>query len=295
MATAAPSPLASSPEKTNGNKLSRLLIDGGTTVLRNIFDHYHPPAILASGLNSNYSVLSNLLRRRVLNGRQWNKLFPPGGGVPDSNTFDITLLFLLLTNICGLIPPSSGWHAKPFPGDSSLEANLARVKFFRNELYGHVTSTGVETTSFTTLWQEISTTLYSLGLDQAEIDRLKAEQGGEEDYLDALIEWADSEEDTKTQLKDIHQSQTKTEETISQVLHTQLKLSETQCKTQDVAEEVLKATNEAHQESVLRFEKVCESQSKTIQAVVVVHESIQDVKQEVKSLTKKRNKQQTRC
>ena len=259
-------------------------------MLRNIFDHYHPPVNLASDLNTSYSILNNLLRRRVLNGRQWDKLFPPGGGVPDSNTFDITLLFLLLTNICGLTPPSTGWHAKPSPGDSSLEANLARVKFFRNELYGHVTSTGIETTSFTTLWQEISTTLYSLGLDQAEIDRLKAEQGGEEDYLDALIEWADSEEDIKTQLKDIHQSQTKTEETISQVLQTQLKLSETQCKTQDVAEEVLKATNEAHQESVLRFEKVCESQSKTTQAVVVVHESIQDVKEEVKSLTKKRNK-----
>ena len=290
MATAASSPLASSPEKTNGNKLSRLLIDGGTTVLRNIFDHYHPPAILASGLNSNYSVLSNLLRRRVLNGRQWDKLFPPGGKLPDSNTFDITLLFLLLTNICGLSPPLTGWHTKPSPGDNSLEANLARVKFFRNELYGHVTFTGVDATSFSSFWHEISTTLYSLGLDQAEIDRLKAEQGGEEDYLDALIEWADSEEDIKTQLKDIHQSQTKTEETISQVLQTQLKLSETQCKTQDVAEEVLKATNEGHQESVLRFEKVCESQSKIIQAVVVVHESIQDVKQEVKGLTKNRNK-----
>ena len=259
-------------------------------MLRNIFDHYHPPTTLASDLNSNYSILNNLLRRRVLNGRQWDKLFPPGGGVPDSNTFDITLLFLLLTNICGLTPPSSGWHAKPSPGDSSPEANLARVKFFRNELYGHVTSTGIETTSFTTLWQEISTTLYSLGLDQAEIDRLKAEQGGEEDYLDALIEWADSEEDIKTQLKDIHQSQTKTEETISQVLQTQLKFSETQCKTQDVAEEVLKATNEAHQESILRFEKVCDFQSKTIHAVDVVHESIQEVKQEVKSVTKKRNK-----
>ena len=290
MATAEPSPLASSPEKTNGNKLNRLLIDGGTTVLRNIFDHYHPPAILASDLNSNYSTLSNLLRRRVLNGRQWDKLFPTGGGVPDSNTFDITLLFLLLTNICGLSPPPSGWHTKPSSADNSLEANLARVKFFRNELYGHVTSTGVETTSFTTLWQEISTTLHSLGLDQAEIDRLKAEQGGEEDYLDALIGWANSEEDIKTQLKDIHQSQTKTEETISQVLQTQLKLSETLCKTQNVAEEVLKATNEALQESVLRFKKVCESQSKTIQAVDVVHESIQEVKQEVKSLTKKRNK-----
>ena len=50
-----------------------------------------------------------------------------------------------------------------------------------------MTSTGVDATSVSTFWQEISTTLYSLGLDQAEIDRLKAEQGGEEDYLDALV------------------------------------------------------------------------------------------------------------
>ncbi|CAH3189559.1 unnamed protein product, partial [Porites lobata] len=50
---------------------------------------------------------------------------------------------------------------------------------------------------------ELSTTLHSLGLDQAEIDRLKAEGGGEQDYLDVLIEWADSEQDIKTQLKNI--------------------------------------------------------------------------------------------
>ena len=214
MATAAPSPLASSPKKTNGNKLRRLLIDGGTTVLRNIFDHYHPPGNLASDLNSNYSILNNLLRKRVLNGYQWVKLFPPGGGVPDSNTFDITLLFLLLTNICGLSPPLTGWHTKPSPGDNSLEANLARVKFFRNELYGHVTSTAFDAAIFSSLWQEISAALLSLGLDQAEIDRLKAESGGEEDYLDALFEWADSDLKIKTELKDIRQSQAKIQEVL---------------------------------------------------------------------------------
>ena len=214
MATAAPSPLASSPEKTNGNKLSRLLIDGGTTVLRNIFDHYHPPVNLASDLNSNYSILNKLLRKRVLNGHQWDKLFPPGRGVPDSNTFDITLLFLLLTNICGLSPPLTGWHTKPSPGDNSLEANLARLKFFRNELYGHVTSTAFDVAIFSSLWQEISAALLSLGLDQAEIDRLKAESGGEEDYLDALFEWADSDVEIKTELKDIRQSQAKIQEVL---------------------------------------------------------------------------------
>ena len=151
MAAAAPSPLASSVEKTNGAKLSRLLIDGGTTVLRKIFDGHHPPANLITDLNANYSILNNLLRRRVLNGHQWDKLFPPGGVPPDSNTFDITLLFLLLTNICGLTPPPSGWQTKPPPSDTSHEANLARVKFYRNILYGHVTTTGVDTPTFSAL------------------------------------------------------------------------------------------------------------------------------------------------
>ena len=44
MAAAATSPLASSVEKTNGAKLCRLLIDGGTTVLRSVFDGVLPPA-----------------------------------------------------------------------------------------------------------------------------------------------------------------------------------------------------------------------------------------------------------
>ena len=130
MATAAPLPLTSSPEKTNGNKLSRLLIDGGTTVLRNIFDHYHPPVNLASDLNTSYSILNSLLRRRVLNGRQWDKLFPPGGGVPDSNTFDITLLFLLLTNICGLTLPRQGGMLSHLRVIALLKLTLLELSFF---------------------------------------------------------------------------------------------------------------------------------------------------------------------
>ena len=210
MAATASSPLASSVEKTNGAKLSRLLIDGGTTVLRNVFDSYHPPATLAADLNANYRTLNNLLRRRVLRAAQWDKLFPPGGATPDSKTFDITLLFLLLTNICGLSPPLSGWHTKPSPSDTSLEANLTRIKFYRNELYGNVTSTSVDTLSYNALWLEISAVLVALGLNQTEVDRLKAERCREDNYLDVLLDWADSEQDIKSQLKDIRQELHKT-------------------------------------------------------------------------------------
>ena len=223
MATASPSPLASSLEKTNGAKLSRLLIDGGTIVLRKIFDRFHPPANLRANLNANYHTLNNLLRRRVLHKPQWDLLFPPGGATPDSNTFDITLLFLLLTNICGLSPPPSGWHTKPLPSDTSVEANLARIKFFRNELYGHVTTTGIDAPTFSALWLEISAVHVALGLPQAEMNRLKAEHCGEEDFIDVLFEWADSEEDIKSQLKDIRQYQAKTWQTVDEVRQTQIK------------------------------------------------------------------------
>ena len=171
MAAAAASPLESSVEKTNGAKLGRLLIDGGTTVLRSIFDRCYPPKNLSAGLNANYSTLTNLLKKKVLRVAQWDKLFPPCGTAPDSDTFDITLLFLLLTNICGLSPPLSGWHTKPPLSDNSLDTNLARVKLFRNELYGHVSTTGIDTPTFSSLWQEISAVLVALGLHQVEIDR----------------------------------------------------------------------------------------------------------------------------
>ena len=210
---ATPGPLASSEEKTNGAKLSRLIIDGGTTVLRSVFDTHHPPAKLAADLNSCYSILNNLLRRRILNRQQWGKLFPGGGAAPDSNTFDITLLFLLLTNICGLTPPHKGWHHEPPPTDTSHEANLARIKFFRNQVYGHVTTTGVDAPIFNTLWKEISAVLVSLGLSQPEIDRLKTEKCGEEDYLDALRDWAESERDLKSRIDDVHRIVTEIRET----------------------------------------------------------------------------------
>lgn len=215
-------PLYSSVEKTNGAKLNRLLIDGGTKVFRDLFHTYHPPANLVADLNFYYSTLNNLVSKKVLYKTQWDQLFPPGRGIPDSNTFDISLLFVLLTNICGLSPPPSGWYAKPAPNDISLEANIARLKCFRNELYGHVTTTGIDETTFPVLWNEISAALVGLGMHQADIDRLKAEHCGEEDYLRVVFEWMDHEVDLKSQLKEVTRIQSKTQDDVQEV-HEMLK------------------------------------------------------------------------
>ena len=173
-------------------------------------------------LNFYYSTLNNLVCKKVLYKTQWDHLFPPGGGNPDSTTFDISLLFVLLTNICGLSPPSSGWYAKPPPIDNSLEANIARLKCFRNELYGHVTTTGIDDTTFTVLWNEISAALVGLGMHQADIDRLRAEHCGEEEYLRVMFEWMDHEVELKSQLKEVARAQSKTQEVVQEV-HEMLK------------------------------------------------------------------------
>ena len=243
MASDAPSPLASSVEKTNGSKLSRLLIDGGTTVLRTIFDRYHPSNRLSAGLKAHFLVLDELRRRSVLRPAQWVKLFPCGGAAPDSKKFDITLLILLLTNICGLPPPRKGWFAKPSPGDKSLGANIIRLKFFRNELYGHVSSTSIDTPTFSSLWKKISGTLVALGLNQTDINLLKEEKCGADDYLNVLTNWVKSEEEIKSDLAKLRRSQSTTQHSIKEVRDTQLEDHKTLQDSMSVLGEVHRSQN----------------------------------------------------
>ena len=152
---------AVSEEKTNGTRLARLLVDGGTHVLRKVLHSVHPPATLHHVLNNNLPKLQSLKSRHVIFDDQWEKLFPTSGDPPDSKTFDIILLHLLLREICHLTAPSTGWHKMPADGDVSRETNIVRIKCFRNELC-HSVSTGISNGEFEDKWSKISTSLESL-------------------------------------------------------------------------------------------------------------------------------------
>ncbi|XP_022786823.1 uncharacterized protein LOC111326986 [Stylophora pistillata] len=165
-----------SAEKTNGTKLARLLIDGGTQGLKNVLESFiHPPSTLQIMLNNNKATLVNLKSRSILNDSQWERLFPPSGDPPDSNTFDITLLHLLLRKVCpALTEPATGWNEMPADADHSREAEIARIKYFRNRLC-HSISTGVPNDEFEDKWNTISPSLVALGVDQLEINCLKTQ------------------------------------------------------------------------------------------------------------------------
>ena len=145
--------------KANFQRVVRLLITGGTTLLRDIFDMFCRPIDLPKLLKNSATV--NQLKAAKLTKPQWDCLYPSPGMYGKSADFDITLLFRLLRTVCSLTPPVTGWDALPASADHSLEADLARIKYYRNSIYGHVNQ-NMEITDdaqFLSLWKEISVAL----------------------------------------------------------------------------------------------------------------------------------------
>ena len=168
---ASPNVLGASEEKSNGTKISRLLIDGGTYVSRIYFDSCHPPGTLPQILSREKKKLEKGKKRGLIRDSQWEKLFPSAGS-PNSETFDMTLLHFLIREIY-LDPTDAGskWNTMPEESDQSALANLIRIRCFRNEI-SHSCSTGIPNEAFEDMWNNISSALVTLGFDQTEIDRL---------------------------------------------------------------------------------------------------------------------------
>ncbi|XP_028417480.1 uncharacterized protein LOC114541874 isoform X1 [Dendronephthya gigantea] len=192
-------------EKANFTRLSRLLVDKGTEALRNTFDSIHPPVNLPGILAANKISLQRI-KPRVINNPQWDLLFPPSGNPPDSKTFDVTLLTVLFRNICGF--PSTGWGAMPPDTDRSTQANIARIKWLRNDVYAHVTTTRVDNAKFGSLWKKISKAITELGVSQSDVDDLRKCPLGPEEvlYVQKLKDWELREDECNKRLAEIEYS-----------------------------------------------------------------------------------------
>ena len=84
----------------------------------------------------------------------------------------------------------------PVDTDRSMQANIVRIKSYRNEVYGHVTSTRVDNATFESLWQKITQTLVELNIPQNDVDALKISPLApeEETYFAILKDWKLQEE-----------------------------------------------------------------------------------------------------
>ncbi|XP_022790758.1 E3 ubiquitin-protein ligase DZIP3-like [Stylophora pistillata] len=181
--------LCCSKEKDNFLRIARLLISGGTVLLREVFDDECPPSNLPKILQNQST--EKRLRAAKLTKPQWDCLYPSPGMYGKSTDFDITLLFRLLRNICSFTPPVTGWDALPASKDYTFEADLARIKYFRNSIYGHVNENmEIADDCFVVLWREISGALVRIA-GQISSTKSKEWQNAIERFLQDPITEAD--------------------------------------------------------------------------------------------------------
>ncbi|XP_052103708.1 uncharacterized protein LOC127737213 [Mytilus californianus] len=97
--------------------------------------------------------------------------------VPDSKSFDVTLMILLMRNLTPMNPPLCGFDKLPSDLETTQAADLARIKHYRNEL-AHLQNCKVDTAFFTTAWTDITGAIHRLGGQQMkeECEHLKTKQ-----------------------------------------------------------------------------------------------------------------------
>lgn len=203
------SDLKSSAEKTNYDRIARLLYRGGKTLLKETFDSIHPPSMLPAVLQ--HPVTKDSLP--FLYKDEIQRLYPSPGKYGKSEDFDITLLFKLLRSICYLPAPASGWNSCPISSDQTVSDDIARIRFYRNEIC-HTKDMEINDANFLHLWGEIRRALVRLAKSiSAEME--KKWQSAIDNFLTApltpdderniheLKEWYFQDKEVKKELEEV--------------------------------------------------------------------------------------------
>ncbi|XP_046857011.1 uncharacterized protein LOC124450399 isoform X2 [Xenia sp. Carnegie-2017] len=206
----------SSKKKINGFKLMRLIVDVGGEALRITLRKQLSGTDLFYVLNNPkiYNQVLILKNNHTLKQHQWDLLYPPPPILPNENKFDVTLLCILLRNICGLKPPRDPiWTSVNDTTDHSTEADITRIRLFRNDRFAHLPNTSVSSYDFENFWVEISEPIVRLGITQNEIDRLRNDLCSNKECERILREW----DRLKSDLTDIKTDQRGIKKTVEGV------------------------------------------------------------------------------
>ncbi|CAG2198465.1 unnamed protein product [Mytilus edulis] len=159
-------------EKANYVRIQQLLLDIGTSVYRKIFKNRFPPV-------SSYGNFFEPLRNKLwayLNESQRGILFPSNGTYGgDLTDLDISVLYVLLRNICYIAPPSTGWGKEPYDSDRSIAANIERIRIIRNKYVSHTPCPKIRDCEFKKEWEILRTSILELSGEktyQTQIDKL---------------------------------------------------------------------------------------------------------------------------
>ena len=226
--------LPSPKGRDNFQRLARLLMSEGTVLLREAFDIKCPPSNLPTTLQN--PATKKLFKAAKLSKSQRDCLYPSPGMYGKSTDFDMTLLLRLLRTICGLTPPATGWDCLPSSKDQSFGADLARIKFYCNSVYGFVIEDmEIADDEFSRLWREISEALVRIA---GQISPAKAKEW--KNAIDTFLKDPLTEEDKRheQELQRWYQNDTEVKECLEKVKSSMKNLEkEAQYLRQEVREE----------------------------------------------------------
>ena len=207
-------------------RICQLLMDQGVSVMRNEFDQIHPPHTLDNVLQMCKSTLTKL-SKKTLTAAMWNVLYPGVNIYGSSSDFDITLLSVLFRNICHLQPPvvdASGkrsWDKDPLQSDTTLEADIVRLRLLRNRIYAHTIDISMSAMEFDNAWSDITQILVRRGghAVQMKINALRKAPFTkiEELFSKHLQDWYLQDQDVKKELESLNQKLDDTQDEVSNI------------------------------------------------------------------------------
>ncbi|XP_020604704.1 protein NLRC3-like [Orbicella faveolata] len=186
-------------ESANFSRLAALVISVGTLALKTQFNEIYSPGVLhhVLGYETVLNDLQNLQKEKRISATQWTKLYPAVRESVSADTFDISLLMVLIRNICCLPAPPAGWDKLPSSEDTTLSADITRVSYFRREL-AHASEASIDNETFEDYWKILSEALVRLlgesrrpDLDHLKESTLNPSMG---DYYNACLEDKGEEE-----------------------------------------------------------------------------------------------------
>ncbi|XP_060587187.1 E3 ubiquitin-protein ligase DZIP3-like isoform X2 [Ruditapes philippinarum] len=139
-------------------RLQIIIIDGGLLVLRHIIDQTLTAqgVTLSTCLNNEKATITRLKSRGVITQVQHDILFPTGGQAPTTSEMDFTLIICLLRCLkCFGLNKKFDWNTKPISTDLTIEADICRLKAYRNEICHLPTTTEIQPHDFVTWWNDI--------------------------------------------------------------------------------------------------------------------------------------------
>lgn len=139
-------------------RLCRLITTVCGSLMRDILSRHIKPINLRNELNINRTKLE-----QKMNTQQKEQIYLKAGCNSISpKDLDISVLYVLLRNICKLSPPTTGWGKPPQKGDNSVSAVIERIRHIRNSISAHNTHGKVSDTDFQQYWEELENSIIAM-------------------------------------------------------------------------------------------------------------------------------------